>query len=486
MAENIFGITDTGKVRDNNEDTFIAQPVSNNHFLLASVIDGVGGYHGGEVAAALAREQLLESLDAVTGELLPAMVQSIRKASQRIYLRKQQEKELDSMACVATVVLADVENNQFYYAHVGDTRLYLLRDSSLVKISKDHSFVGFLEDSGRLSESAAMSHPKRNEINKALGFDTRILTDDDYIETGQSPFLPGDMLLLCSDGLSDLVDKNEITAILTQAAPLSKKATQLVDAANHNGGRDNITVVLVQNQKVPQQPEAVMPVAAVKKKEDLVNDVSSPAPQEPAHVVANTLPTHTEKKGNGLTITLGILCLVFLGAAVWLFLQRPSSQLVANQTAAVSAKKVRNAQELKLQDLIDKATGDTLVLSDTVFKQPVVISDTLHVQKDSLYIKAKGNIILKRDSAYTGPAIQLNAKCKNIVLDNLHFQDFEAAIALNNTSLFLKNVQFINCKQPVQNVYNFTSNKTITANLPAVSFKADSLVKTPNTSHGSR
>jgi serine/threonine protein phosphatase PrpC len=109
------------------------------------------------------------------------------------------------------MALVDIANNKFYYTHVGDTRLYLFRDS-LVKVSRDHSFVGFLEDNGKLSEEAAMRHPKRNEINKALGFDAQIASKD-YIETGESPFLPGDMLLLCSDGLTDMVNNSAITSI---------------------------------------------------------------------------------------------------------------------------------------------------------------------------------------------------------------------------------------------------------------------------------
>ncbi|MEO6149751.1 MAG: protein phosphatase 2C domain-containing protein, partial [Mucilaginibacter sp.] len=255
MAENFFGLTDTGKTRDNNEDTFIAQPVMDNH-VLACVIDGVGGYHGGEVAAAIAHDEIIKKLDNAKGEIIPEMIHAFRRASHKIFQKKQEDKEHDQMACVATLVVADINNNQFYYAHVGDTRLYLLRDGSLIKISKDHSFVGFLEDSGRLTETAAMKHPKRNEINKALGFSDQIDTDDSYIETGQSPFLPGDMLLLCSDGLTDMVDKEDITALITQNNSLEQKAVALIEAANTNGGSDNITVVLVHNNKTPQRPNA--------------------------------------------------------------------------------------------------------------------------------------------------------------------------------------------------------------------------------------
>jgi serine/threonine protein phosphatase PrpC len=228
MAENFFGLTDTGRIRDNNEDTFIAQFILNKRYILACVIDGVGGYHGGEVAAAIAREEILDIIGRSKGDLIPEMISAFKQANAKIHAKRLEDKEHDQMACVATLVIADLQNNQFVYAHVGDTRLYLIRDGSLIKISKDHSFVGYLEDSGRLTETAAMKHPKRNEINKALGFSNEIDTDDTYIETGQSPFLPGDMLLLCSDGLTDMVDKNGITHIINGGGNIEQKVTALV------------------------------------------------------------------------------------------------------------------------------------------------------------------------------------------------------------------------------------------------------------------
>ena len=205
MAENFFGITHTGKIRDNNEDSFIAEKLSNG-WVVACVIDGVGGYEGGEVAAEIARTTIMEKLQQLPADPIQAMKESLQLTNQNIYNEKLSGKGNNQMACVVTLAMVDVENNQFYYSHVGDTRLYLLRDHSLVKVTKDHSFVGFLEDSGRLSEKEAMSHPKRNEINKALGFDVQMDVKEDYIETGSSPFLPRDMLLLCSDGLTDLVN----------------------------------------------------------------------------------------------------------------------------------------------------------------------------------------------------------------------------------------------------------------------------------------
>jgi len=153
-----------------------------------------------------------------------------------------------------------LRETNFNYAHVGDTRLYLFRDNSLVKVTHDHSFVGFLEDSGRLSEEAAMQHPKRNEINKALGFDEEKFLEPDYIETGESPFLPGDILLLCSDGLSDMLNSRTIIGILSSPQNIKEKSKELINAANKAGGKDNITVVLLQNNKPPIQQEATKPL----------------------------------------------------------------------------------------------------------------------------------------------------------------------------------------------------------------------------------
>ncbi len=206
MAENYFGITDTGRQRDNNEDNFIAEPVFNNTLIAACVIDGVGGYEGGEVAAAIARESILQSFSGTAAELFVTMKNAFNNANEKIYQEKLNGNKNKNMACVLTLALADIPNNKLHYAHVGDTRLYLLRDNSLVKLTKDQSFVGFLEDTGRLTEETAMTHPKRNEINKALGFDPNIPVQTDYIETGESPFLPGDAILLCSDGLTDMIN----------------------------------------------------------------------------------------------------------------------------------------------------------------------------------------------------------------------------------------------------------------------------------------
>src|SRR5215217_4188725 len=216
MADNFFGITDMGRVRTNNEDAFIAQKLG--RYIAACVIDGVGGYEGGEVAAAIARQAIVDYLSVPSGDITTMMREAFGVANEKITAEIERNPTYESMACVATLAMVDVATKTFYYAHIGDTRLYLFRDNSLIKITKDQSFVGYLEDNGRITEEEAMQHPKRNEINTALGFEAQLnLTD---IETGSSPFLPGDLLLLCSDGLSDLVKSREMAAILMEESTL--------------------------------------------------------------------------------------------------------------------------------------------------------------------------------------------------------------------------------------------------------------------------
>ena len=249
MAETFFGLTDKGRVRENNEDAVLAQSLAGGR-ILAGAIDGVGGYNGGEVAAAIAKEVVAEQVSkAGNADWTKVLSNAFIAANDRIYAEKQQRKDMADMSCVLTVAVIDPTQNKLWYAHVGDTRMYLLRDGSLIKISKDHSFVGFLEDSGRITEEAAMKHPKRNEINKALGFGGDIRLQADYIETGESPFLPGDVLLFCSDGLTDMLGSDEIKAVLQTDESLKQKCSRLIALANEHGGKDNITAVIVQHPK---------------------------------------------------------------------------------------------------------------------------------------------------------------------------------------------------------------------------------------------
>jgi serine/threonine protein phosphatase PrpC len=439
MAENFFGLTDTGRLRNNNEDAFLADKLSNG-WILACVIDGVGGYEGGEVAAGIAKETILQNLQRLQADVLQVLRTALLQANQNIYREKSSGNGNSQMACVLTLALVDTQSNQFYYAHVGDTRLYLLRDGSLVKVTKDQSFVGFLEDSGRLSEAEAMAHPKRNEINKALGFDPQIELQTDYIETGASPFLPGDALLLCSDGLTDLVNNKDMTAMLLAATSLSQKAQALIDAANNAGGKDNITVVLVKHDKKPLKQKATKPVL-VKKNRGAEATKAAPAP-----VVSRPLPTAAvvEQKSNVMVWVFAFLTLLFAAVAAWLWSK--NRQLEAALPVAVGSLPMSDA-ESKLSNAVGLVSRE-LILSPDSFGKTITISDTLFIRQDSLHINGAG-LVLEADSTYNGPAIFVTGNCRYLLLENFVFRNFKTGIVTQGKGFQFKNVVFQNSALPV-------------------------------------
>jgi serine/threonine protein phosphatase PrpC len=466
MSETLFGITDLGRQRQNNEDAFVAQPAADKRYLVGCVIDGVGGYSGGESAASIARDTISQRLDKLSGDVLPALKEAFVAANEKIWQERHASRQHSRMACVLSLAVADLSANQFYYAHLGDTRLYLFRDGSLVKISHDQSFVGFLEDSGRLTEKEAMQHPKRNEIDSALGFKASIHPDED-VETGQSPFLPGDLLLLCSDGLTDMVNKATITAALAAPGSLESVGTALINAANQHGGKDNVTVVLIKNDKARQQHQPTKPVENAKMTKQNSNEKVSINPK----VASASAPRKTY---SGWAIFFSIIA---AGLAVLCVAQYLSgnTNAAAGADSGVVRMKPRNAQEVKLLDAINKAKGKLVILSDTEFKSPIVITHSITISRDSLYIKAKGTIVLEKDSTLKEPGIILTTTTRNIVLDSITFQNFGVAIQSRDRSLQLRNVRFKDCLIPVFNSFILDDRKYINGGFSTPLFKADTV-----------
>ncbi|MGY0037140.1 PP2C family protein-serine/threonine phosphatase [Pedobacter sp. NJ-S-72] len=478
MADRLFGITDAGKVRENNEDEFITQEVMHNKFMIAGVIDGVGGYAGGEIAAALTKGVILKELEAIEPDLISQLNRVFHLANEQIIEHKQGDLELMDMACVATLAVIDRQNNLLHYVHVGDTRLYLFRDHSLIKISRDQSFVGFLEDSGRLTEEAAMQqHPKRNQINQALGLASRQGMTDAYFETGSSPFLPGDMILICSDGLTDMVDAALITAVLNGPETLAVKGQRLVEEANRAGGKDNVTVVLAKNDKAPAVYE--MPKADKTAKNQPVVSSSLAEPFRETVKASPEEPAVKEKSSKGLIFLLSALCLLFLGTTVWLFLYTAEGTKAdqPGTTLVTAIKPGLNPQEKMISDTLSKLKGDTLLLSDTVFKVPVHLSQALTIDRDTLILKTKGNIVFQSDSAYKGPALILSPKCKYVKIDQLVLENFETGVVSYNNALDLKNIRFNKVNYPIQVRFVFPDQFYVNGRLSKRSYAADSLAK---------
>jgi protein phosphatase len=226
------GVTDTGRRRLRNEDAFICEPP------LFAVADGMGGARAGEIAAGLAAAALEEAGAETRGARGIAAL--ITEANRRIWERSLTDPETAGMGTTVTAALVDAAAGTVAIGHVGDSRAYLLRDDSFEQLTTDHSLVAELVESGILTPEEAERHPQRSAITRALGTEPTVEVDA-FTVAGE----PGDVFLICSDGLSTMVaDEDMASAITTAGRDPSGAAEALVAAANARGGEDNVTVVL--------------------------------------------------------------------------------------------------------------------------------------------------------------------------------------------------------------------------------------------------
>ena len=236
--------TNAGQQRDVNEDR-IHLDLARGLFL---VIDGVGGHPAGERAADIALATLRSRFERETGPLVDRVRDAIAIANNDIHRAAVLRPEWSGMACVLTVVVVD--EMRAVVGHVGDTRLYKLRDERIDKITRDHSPIGEREDSNELSELEAMHHPRRNEVYRDVGSDPHEPDDPDFIDAYEIAFEPDAALLLCSDGLTDLVHSSSLHDIVRRFAGRPDQVVkELIDAANAAGGKDNISVVYVEGER---------------------------------------------------------------------------------------------------------------------------------------------------------------------------------------------------------------------------------------------
>lgn len=232
-------VSDPGLVRENNEDRVYADDVRG--FFL--VIDGMGGHAAGEVAAEIALERIKSRLERQTDSTEQRIREAITLANNAIYEAAQTREDWRGMACVLT--LAVIEDGHALIGHVGDSRLYKIRRGKIEKITHDHSPVGEREDSGDLTEGEAMDHPRRNEVFRDVGSEQHTPHDEDFIEIARVPFEPDSALLLCSDGLSDVVPSAQIVRVVTANAGDRQAAVQGLIAAANEHSKDNVSAVLV-------------------------------------------------------------------------------------------------------------------------------------------------------------------------------------------------------------------------------------------------
>jgi len=239
----VAGVTNPGRVRGNNEDAFHVDQ-ERGIFL---VVDGIGGQAAGEKAAEIAVARLRARLERQTGTAEQRIREAITVANNEILAAARKNPDWQGMACVLTVVVLD--NGSAVFGHVGDSRLYEIRAGAIRKLTRDHSPIGEREDNRELSEEEAMRHPRRNEVFRDVGSEEHTPDDPDFIDIQRIPFEPDSALLLCSDGLSDQVTSKEIRLAVERNSDPEKAARELIDAANRAGGKDNVTVVIVEGEQ---------------------------------------------------------------------------------------------------------------------------------------------------------------------------------------------------------------------------------------------
>ncbi len=243
------GKTDVGRARAHNEDSIAI----NEQLQLVALADGMGGYQAGEVASKIAIDVLIDEIsesklterdiakidpDTGTSVAMRRLRSAIEKANNRICSVSREREELDGMG--TTIVAACFYDGRVGIAHVGDSRCYRYRDRNFEQLTRDHSLVQEQLEKGLITENEAHASPQKNLITRALGIDALAQADTQEFRTRT-----GDVYLLCSDGLSDMVDNDVLKKELERTEDLDAMVKRLVDAANEAGGRDNISVIVV-------------------------------------------------------------------------------------------------------------------------------------------------------------------------------------------------------------------------------------------------
>ena len=287
-------VTDTGRRRLGNEDAYVSKAP------FFAIADGMGGARAGEIAAGLAATALEDGEPKSAEEI----VGLIEEANRRIWERSLQDPETAGMGTTLTAALVDADAGTIVIGHVGDSRAYLYRDGHLEQLTTDHSLVVELVESGILTPEEAERHPQRSAITRAVGTEPTVQVDAFTVDAET-----GDLYLICSDGLTDMLSADELEEILEKAPDPAHAARDLVAAANARGGEDNITVVLFEMTDVELAGDGAESTA-------VLDDGAGQEAAEPTdEVAAPTLRRHGAGSGGriaAILLLLAIVCLALL------------------------------------------------------------------------------------------------------------------------------------------------------------------------------
>ncbi len=437
--------TDVGLVRQENEDYMGYFESINGHVFI--VCDGMGGHVGGAAASRIAVENIRAFLENHYFDLPEdALTAGIEFANSVVYKRSRDNADLAGMG--TTIVMAIVRSDKVFYAHVGDSRIYIFSENKLYRLTLDHSYVQTLVDQGLIKEEEMEEHPRKNEITRALG-----IGPDIEISVGSAPVIPanGDILLLCTDGLTGMLKDDEIEAVLAEDVSVQHKAMKLTQLANDKGGVDNITEQLIlfynvanRKSKFVTANAEVKEIKAEKKKEPKPERAPKEEgePREKRKIVMPNLlgklnlQGDTKRKIRFVLIVLGVL---FLAYIVWdLFIKEgttsnmnhavaPSADTIAKHKTD-SVAKIKNAQPAK---------PDTSWISYSVKKGEALskISNKFGVPVDFIKLKNK----LKNDKIGENQKLTIPIRTNYTVAANETLDAIATKFKVNKTSIMKAN-----------------------------------------------
>jgi PPM family protein phosphatase len=475
----ISGNTHPGMRRKENEDTYTCRQLWSPDKALLVVVDGVGGYAGGKRAAAIARESIDQYMETPKGDTLTMLREAVIFANNRIVEERALDPRFSEMCCVLTAAVADATEGAVYFVHVGDTRMYRYRKGVLQKLTKDHSFVGLREDAGEITEREAMTHPQRNQILREVGSAIHRIDDEDFMQYGKEELLPGDGLLLCSDGLTDMVTAKQIAEILATSAALNTKVNNIIALANDAGGHDNITVVLLKNNRTKQPAQAASGAKAKKTVKPKTDTTETPPPasnkeekakkpEDPAspdttnNTVATTETKARVKKtgGSNKWVRWNVLVIVLLAASSWFFFSQKNDM----PTAVPDNNKSTNTAEVP-EDTSRKKPSSIFSGEHTAPSGPVMaktpdtvrLSATKNIIEIQRYADSLGNTLVllpAKEKVNHFAALEINKASgkagDTLVIRNLRLKGFETGISVRiPVHVKLENTFFENIKYPV-------------------------------------
>lgn len=252
--------TDKGRVRDKNEDNLGFFNTTNGQVAL--ICDGMGGHSAGMLASEIAVNSIREYFESnIYDDIEKAIEDAFKYANNQVFDEASDNAELLGMGTTCAFIL--VKDNFIYHAHVGDSRIYMLRDGALKQLTKDHTYVQQLLDKGELSKEEVTNHPRKNELLRAIG-----VSNDIEVELIPNPIEAknGDVFLICSDGLTSMVNEITIEYSLNQDISSQEKANRLTELAINEGGYDNISVQVLQFDSIPEESKEGTSISPVKSK----------------------------------------------------------------------------------------------------------------------------------------------------------------------------------------------------------------------------